>query len=194
MTRSQPSRPPRGRCPYPAFTGRAAALNSAFPCAPAMARTVPAPAPFPLPPVPPASRNGRGTAQARKAGGRAQRFPYVGRTGSAQNSGITGGSACKSLILEASTAPIAIAFALNQGDFAPSRIFVPPAAAPFLSLSNSLKKKKKEDEEGEGIDQTRCPQSGGFCPHSHRLPIFCAPNQGGVPRLFGGNQGRKILI
>ncbi|PRH36721.1 Baseplate J family protein [Burkholderia gladioli] len=194
MTRSHRPRPPCGRCPYPAFSGRAAALNSAFPCAPAMARTVTAPSPFPLPPVPPTSRNGRGTARARRAGGRAGRFSRWVGAGSAKNLWISAVGAPKSLILEASAPTSRPRFATGLSVFATGSVFGPAAAAPLFSLSTSLKKKKKEDQEGADTGRNHAPRLAYVLPRVTHAAYFLGHGFFARPTEIRGNPWRKIFI
>ena len=191
MNRLQPSRPAGGRSPTLTATDPVAALNSrsadTCQCARPAAHVNLRPARYSRAPVGSENQRGRKTAPAEGNRDRASGFCRGDRAGSAENPGISGVCARKSLIVEKSTAPARPEFAPSYPEFAPGRIFSGRTAAPFSSLSNSLKKKKKEDREGEGIGKTRCPHSQAFCPHSPRLPIFCAPNQTGAPRVIGGN-------
>lgn len=194
MTRPHRSRPPHGRRPYPAFPGRAAALYSGFPCAPALARTNPAPSPCPLPPVPPTSRNGRGTAWAEKQGGRPERFSCWDRAGSARKPWISGVGAPKSLILEASATTSRRRFATSQDVFATGPVFAPTAAAPLFSLSNSLKKKKKEDKEGAGTGRYHAPRVMSVLPRVTRAAYFLGHGFSGQSTGIRGNTWRKFSI
>lgn len=188
MTPSQPMRPPCGRTSSLILSGRVAALYSGFRCvrrcAQQSAHVVARPPCCPAPPVPPASRNGRATARTERAGGRAGGFFHRVRAGSAENSGIMGTSAPKSLILEASAAPTSIDFAPIRAAFAPSPIFSPAAVAPFSSLSNLLKKKKKEYEERQGIDQNAMPRVMPVLPSIADAAYFLCPQLGrGAPYI-----------
>lgn len=190
MTPSQPMRPPCGRTPSLILSGRVAALDSGFRCvrrcAQQSARVVTRPPCCPRPPGPPASRNGWATARAKRAGGRAVGFFQRVWARSADNSGISGVPARKSLILEASAAPRCSAFAPSCFDFAPSRIFAPAAIAPFSSLSNSLKKKKKEYEEKQGIDPNATPRVMPGLPPIADAAYFLGPRSGrGAPHIWG---------
>ncbi|WP_260438610.1 hypothetical protein [Burkholderia contaminans] len=57
-----------------------------------------------------------------------------------------------------------IRIATSRCVFATSPFFVPVAAVPFSSLSNSLKKKKKEYAEGAEIDRKAMPRVGRGLP------------------------------
>ncbi len=155
-------RPPCGRTPSLIPSGRVAALYSDFRCvrrcAQQSAHTVTRPPCCLVPPVPPASRNGRGTALALKKGGRANPFFHRERAGSARESWFSGLSARKSLIVEKSAAVNRIRIATSRGVFATSPVFSPAAVGPFSLLSNSLKKKKKEYEEGQEVSRKAVPR------------------------------------
>lgn len=190
MTPSQPMRPPCGRTPSLIHSGRAAALYSGFRCvcrcAQQSAHVVTRPPCCPLPPVPPASRNGRATARALREGGRAGRFFRRERAGSAENSGIPGVFARKSLIVEKAPAPCGIAFAPIGADLAPSPILASAAVAPFSSFSNSLKKKKKEYEERQGIDSNGMPRVMPVLPSIEGAAYFLSPELGRLaPHIWG---------
>ncbi|HDR9339017.1 TPA: Baseplate J family protein [Burkholderia multivorans] len=175
-------RPLCGRPPSLIFSGRVAALYSVFGCvrrcAQQSARVTTRPPCCPLPPVPPASRNGRTTARAEKAGGRTGGFCRCEHTRNAENSGILRMTARKSLILEASAAPIRGDFAPNHTGFALSPIFASVAAAPFSSLSKLLKKKKKECEERQGIDSNAMPRVMPVLPSIVDGAYFLSPESG----------------
>jgi hypothetical protein len=115
-------------------------------------------------PVPPASRNGGATTQAERDGSRASAFRHRNRAGIAHESWISGVSACKSLIVEKTTAMSHREFATSHAAFAMSPIFAPTAVTPFSSLSNSLKKKKKESEEEQGVERNMTPRVNGVLP------------------------------
>ena len=188
MTPSQPMRPPCGRTPSLILSGRVAALYSGFRCvrrcAQQSAHVITRPPCCPLPPVPPASQNGRATARALREGGRSGRFFQRVRAGSAENSGISGVSARKSLIVEKTPAPRRGVFAPSCIDFAPSPIFAPAAVAPFSSLSNSLKKKKKEYEERQGIDPNAMPRVTPVLPPIVDAAYFLGPQfERGAPHI-----------
>lgn len=188
MTPSQPMRPPCGRTPSFTISGRVAALYSGFGCvrrcAQQSAHVVTRPPCCPLPPVPPASRNGRATARALRQGGRAGGIFRRVRACSAENSGIWGVSARKSLIVEKTPAPRRRAFAPSRVVFAPSRIFASAAVASFSSLSNSLKKKKKEYEERQGIDPNAMPRVMPVLPSIADAAYFLGPqSEGGAPYI-----------
>ncbi|NTY35666.1 Baseplate J family protein [Burkholderia diffusa] len=181
-------RPPCGRTPSPLLFGRVAALYSGFlcvrRCAQQSAHVVTQPPCCAVPPVPPASRNGWATAPALRERGRASRFFHRERAGSAENSGIPGLFARKSLIVEKTPAPCCIAFAPIRADFAPSPIFAPAAVAPFSSLSNSLKKKKKEYEERQEIDSNAMPRVMPVLPSIADTAYFLGPQLGrGAPYI-----------
>lgn len=196
MTPSQPMRPPCGRTPSFNLSGRVAALYSGFRCARRCAQQsahiVTRPPCCPLPPVPPASRNGRATTPPLRERGRADPFFHRERAGSAENSGIPGLFARKSLIVEKTPAPCGVPFAPIQAGFAPSPIFAPAAVAPFSSLSNSLKKKKKEYEERQGIDSNAMPRVMPVLPPFTTAAYFLCPESGRVPRVIRGKWGRSI--
>ncbi|AKA61171.1 putative baseplate J family protein [Burkholderia phage AP3] len=196
MTPSQPMRPRCGRTPSLILSGRAAALYSGFRCvrrcAQQSAHVVTRPPCCPLPPVPPASRNGRATTPPLRERGRAGRFFRRERAGSAENSGIPGLFARKSLIVEKTPAPCGFAFAPIRPDFAPSPIFAPVAGAPFSSLSNSLKKKKKEYEERQGIDSNAMPRVMPVLPSIADAAYFLCPESKLAPRFIRGKWGRAI--
>jgi hypothetical protein len=71
------------------------------------------------------------------------------RAGSAKNWHFLMAAVRKCLILEANAATSHGPFATSHGFFATSPVSAPTAVAPFISLSNSLKKKKKEYDEGQ---------------------------------------------
>ncbi|MCO7333524.1 hypothetical protein NIB78_09700 [Burkholderia multivorans] len=87
-------------------------------------------------------------------------------------------TARKSLILEASAAPIRGDFAPNHTGFALSPIFASVAAAPFSSLSKLLKKKKKECEERQGIDSNAMPRVMPVLPSIVDGAYFLSPESG----------------
>lgn len=168
MTPSQPMRPPCGHTPSLILSGRVAAPYSGFRCvrrcAQQSAHIVTRPPRCLPPPVPPASRNGRATARAERAGGRAGGFFHGDRASSARESWISGVSARKSLIPEASAATSDVGFAMSLGDFATSPFFAPALATPFSLLSNSLKRKKKEYVEGPEISRNAMPRVAHVLP------------------------------
>lgn len=179
MTPSQPMRPPCGRTPSLILSGRVAALYSGFRCvrrcAQESAHVVTRPPCCPVPPVPPASRNGRATTPPLREGGRPDCFFHRERAGSAENSGIPGLFARKSLIVEKTPAPRGITFAPIRADFAPSPIFAPAAVSPFSPLSISLKNKKKEYEERQGIDSNAMPRVTPVLPSIANTAYFLGP-------------------
>ncbi|EDT38598.1 Baseplate J family protein [Burkholderia ambifaria MEX-5] len=131
-----------------------------------------------FPPYPPASRNGRATTRALRERGRAGGFFHRVWAGSAENSGIRGVCARKSLIVEKTPAPCRVEFAPIRAAFAPSPIFAPAAVAPFSSLSNSLKKKKKEYEVRQGIDPNATPRVMPVLPSIADAAYFLGPELG----------------
>ncbi|RIV57258.1 Baseplate J family protein [Burkholderia pseudomallei] len=183
-------RPPRGRTPFPLLSGRVAALYSSLRCvrrcAQQSAHANARPSLFPLPPVPPASRNGRATAPTLRERGRAGRFFHRERAGSAENSGIPGLFARKSLIVEKTPAPCRVNSAPSRAAFAPSPIFALAAVAPFSSLSNSLKKKKKEYEERQGINPNATPRVMPVLPSIPDAAYFLGPElRRHAPHIWG---------
>lgn len=196
MTPSQPMRPPCGRTPSLILSGRAAALYSGFRCvrrcAQQSAHVVTRPPCCPLPPVPPASRNGWATTPPLRARGRADRFFHGEQAGSAENSGIWGVFARKSLIVEKTLAPCRIAFAPIHASFAPSPVFALGAVAPFSSLSNSLKKKKKEYEERQGIGSNAMPRVMPVLPSVAHAAYFLCPESKRAPRFIRVKWGHAI--
>ncbi|PJO21809.1 Baseplate J family protein [Burkholderia glumae] len=181
-------RPPCGRTHPLILSGRVAALYSGFGCvrrcAQQSAHSVTRPPYCPVPPVPPASRNGRAATRALRERGRASRFFHMERAGSAENSGILGVCARKSLIVEKTPAPYRITFAPICAAFAPSPIFAPAAVAPFSSLSNSLKEKKKEYEERQGIETSALPLVVPVLPSIADAAYFLGPQLGrGTPYI-----------
>lgn len=195
MTPSQPMRPPCGSTPSLIISGRVAALYSGFRCvrrcAQESAHVTRQPC-CPLPPVPLASRNGRATTPPLRERGRAGRFFHRERAGSAENSGISGLFARKSLIVEKTLAPCRIAFAPIDASFAPSPILASAAVAPFSSLSNSLKKKKKEYEERQGIDSDAMPRVMPVLPSVAHAAYFLCPESKRAPRFIRGKWGHAI--
>lgn len=188
MTPSQPTRPPCGRTPSLIPSGRVAALYSGFRCvrrcAQQSAHAVTRPPCCPVPPVPPASRNGRGTALALKKGGRASPFFHRERAGSARESWFSGLSARKSLIVEKSAAVNRIRIATSRGVFATSPVFSPAAVGPFSLLSNSLKRKKKEYEEGQEVSRKAVPRVGRVLPRVADAAYFLGHESEGGATSF----------
>lgn len=176
MIRSQPMRPPRGRTPSLIPSGRVAALDLGFRCvrrcAQQSAHAITRPPCRPFPPVPPASRNGRGTARAETGRGRAGRFFRRERARSAREAWFSGASARKSLIVEKSTAMCRPPFATSWSIFATSPIFATALTTPFSLLSNSLKKKKKESEEEASKGRDRAPRVLSVLPSVSDVAYF----------------------
>ncbi|MBN3820530.1 hypothetical protein G3N57_30015 [Paraburkholderia sp. Se-20369] len=81
-----------------------------------------------------------------------------GRAGSAENRWFSAALARKPLIPEASAATHHPAFATGRAVFATRAVFAASAAAPFLLLSISLKKKKKEQGERREIRPAAAPR------------------------------------
>ncbi len=107
-------------------------------------------------------------------------FCRWGRAGSAENPWISGGCERKSLIPEASAPTSHPGFATSHTVFATSPISAPAAAAPFFSLSNSLKKKKKEYEEGQEIGHYLVPRVGAVLPSVTDAAYFLGHEFSGV--------------
>jgi hypothetical protein len=194
----QPSRPPCDRYPSLIRCSRTAALDSGFrcmrECAQRSSHATPRSLLAPFPPVPPASRNGWGTAQATRKRGRVAGSCRWESTSSAKEPAFLMASARKSLIVETNTSTSRIAFATSRPVFATNPFFASAAVAPFFSLSKLLKEEKKEDEEEGRSRAHHVPRVSLVLPSVSRAAYFLGHESAAEKSLTRGNSWRTIHL